>query len=330
MRHRRSSVWNWLVACSLVALAITAPLHAQSGNVVEGALEFLIPTGARMLGLGQAGTAGAIGTEALWLNPSLMARAHRELALHAVSGVIIPEGDVTLAAIYPVPRVLTVGIYLRYMNYGQQEATLDPRGQSGTFVTSSTTIGTSFAAPLTNRLAVGLTLKVLRIGFGGTGEIPNRPQNSPLTGAVDVGGEYIITKDSVFILGGSILNVGLPLQFNDSPQADPLPKRLAIGLQYAPKLAQYPTVRGRLMVDAVSRLVGGGSPGYRFGGEVSWLDRYHGRAGYVISGPSASSGATLGVGASFARWRVDFSQFLSAIASEFNSKPTYLSFRYVF
>ena len=40
----------------------------------------LLPTGARAVGMGQAVVASAIGAEALWWNPALIARGPREVA----------------------------------------------------------------------------------------------------------------------------------------------------------------------------------------------------------------------------------------------------------
>jgi hypothetical protein len=141
--------------------------------------------------------------------------------------------------------------------------------------------------------------------------------------------QYILTKDSLITIGAAVRNVGLPLQFNDSPQADPLPSRIAVGAEFAPKLSQYPTVRVRGGTEVVARPSGVGGLGLRVGGEVSWLERYHGRAGYALNG-ATGSGPTVGAGASFARWRIDFAQFFSDNAAESGSKPTYLSFRYLF
>src|SRR6185503_9964438 len=114
-----------------------------------------------------------------------------------------------------------------------------------------------FAAPFGDRFAAGLNLKVLRIGFDCTCQCgPNQAQSAPITGAIDAGVQYIVTSDSTLILGASVRNAGLPLQFNDSPQADPLPGRISLGAQFSPPLKQYPTVRVRVAADVVTRLSG--------------------------------------------------------------------------
>jgi hypothetical protein len=42
----------------------------------------------------------------------------------------------------------------------------------------------------------------------------------------------------------------------------------------------------RAATDVVVRTSRIGGPGYRVGGEVAWQERYQGRVGYVISGPT--------------------------------------------
>lgn len=199
--------------------------RAQTGTRVEGALEFVLPTGARAVGMGQAAAASATGTEALWWNPALIARGPRELGLGLVSGFAIPEADINLAFVYPIPHVMSVALSLRYLNYGQQDAVQSGSGlQTGSFVNSTRILAATFAAPFGDRLAFGLNLKILAVDFSSTGQIPNAPQSLPATGAIDIGGQYILTKDSLFVIGAAVRNVGLPLQINDSPQADALPE----------------------------------------------------------------------------------------------------------
>jgi hypothetical protein len=78
----------------------------------------------------------------------------------------------------------------------------------------------------------------------------------------------------------------------------------------------------------VSYVSGGTSPGFRVGGEFSWLERYEARAGYVASGPTGS-GPTFGFGISTGRLQIDIAQMLSDLALS-GSTPTFLTLRYRF
>lgn len=313
---------------ALIVLGATRVAAAQSGIVVEGAPDLILPTGARTLGMGQAAAATVSGAEALWWNPAAVARGPREISGGFVSNVLLPATDVSVAFVYPIPKVMTVALSIRYLNNGQQPA-VDTGGQTtGSFFPTSSTIAATFAAPFGDRLNIGLNVKLLQVGFSCTGTC-DLPGGTPLTGALDFGAQYAFTKDSLFAAGIAVRNVGLPLQVNDSPQADPLPGRVDAGLAFTPRLTQYPGVHFTVAGDVVTRLNGEGGPGFRLGGEVSWLNQYFARAGYVAEGPNGS-GPSFGVGITRGRWRVDFAQFVAAGEGAPGTKPTYFSLRYVF
>jgi hypothetical protein len=276
--------------------------------------------------MGQAGVTTAVGSEALFWNPAGVARASRELSFGFVSNVAIPVSDLSVAFVFPVPRVITFALSLRYFNDGLQSS-LDSLGnERGSFYPWSTTVTATFAAPFGDRLNIGLNLKAIGFGFSCTG-VCDLPTGTPLTGAIDAGAQYAVSKDSLILVGLAVRNLGLPLQFNDSPQADPPPGRIDGGLAVLTR----PAPGARLLVasDVVSRLNGKGGLGFRLGGELSWLNQYFARAGYVVEGPNGS-GPSFGVGIARGKWRADFAQFLSDAGGIGGTKPTYLTLRYVF
>lgn len=318
-----------LVASLLLALGVAEGARAQAG-IGDAAGEFLQPVGARSVALGQAVVASARGSEAIWWNPALVARSSREFSINSVSGMPPAETDLSITALYSLPHVMTVGLTARYFNYGPLPASeLTDTSQTGSFVAPAYVIAATFAAPFGNRLAVGTTVKLLTLPFDCTGTCPNRPQSSPVTGAVDIGVQYIGTKDSLFTIGAAVRTVGLPLQFNDAPQADELPGRIDIGVEIAPKFANYPGLSVRGSASVVTRVFENSGPGFRAGVEASWLNQVFGRAGYVKDGPTGS-GPSIGGGIARGRWHLDFAQFLSETSSAVGLKPTYVSLRYSF
>lgn len=224
----------------LLVLGVVRGAGAQAGNPPQGAPEFVLPVGARAMGIGQAAVASSLGGEAVWWNPALIARGAREVLVGSANGTPPFESDLSAVLVYTVPRVMSVALSARYLNYGTGEASLDPNNSTGSFNYPAYLLGATFAAPFGNRLAVGTTLKVLTIGFACTGTCPNQPQGNPVTGAVDLGVQYRVTKDSLFTFGAAVRNVGLSLQFNDSPQADASPGRLDVGFALEPKITRYP------------------------------------------------------------------------------------------
>lgn len=304
---------------------------AQSGTATQGALEFLFPIGARSVGMGQAAAAMGTGSDAVWWNPALIARAHPEVGLHLTQTFATQPGtDAAASIIYPVPRVGAVAISVRYLNFGEQPAVDSAtQQQTGTFAITSTIIAASFAAPFGSRLAVGVTAKLLRIGYPCTG-VCNTVESTPQTGALDVGAQYLLTKDSVFSLGAAFRTLGFKLQINDAPQADALPSRADVGLGFAPKLASIPPdVRVRGEADLISAMSGGGSPAVGIGAEVAYLERYQARIGYIENGPTGS-GLTFGLGLSTGKLRIDFARAASSVQQQAGVTPTYLSLRYLF
>jgi hypothetical protein len=319
-------VWLLVAAMHRVALA-------QSGNGAQGGLDFLLPIGARTVGMGQAGTAIAVGSDALWWNPALIARGPREASMQITQTLATQTGaDAGVAFIYAVPRVGAVGLSLRYLNYGEQDATDSTQQLTGKFAQTGTIVAATFAAPFGDRLAIGLTAKLLRVGFPCTGDCSFTIGNaaSPQTGALDLGAQYLVTGDSLLTLGAAVRNVGFKLQVNDTPQADALPGRLYLGAAAAPKWGQLPKdVRVRAAADLVWRLSDAGTPGLNLGGELSFKERYQLRAGYVVNG-ATGSGLTFGAGISTGKLQIDFSRMLNDVSQQSGVTPTYVALRYLY
>lgn len=328
MRRRRSNALRWTVVCAALLLARRSAL-GQSGPPIEGALELITPMGARTIGMGQAGVASAVGADAVWWNPALLARGHREATVSAASNEVVIQTDVGASVIVPVQRVGTFALSLRYINQGEQSVSLPDA--SGTFVVTSTVAAASFAAPFGNRLALGLTYKLLNAEHVScTGACGDFPGGQPQTTALDLGGQYLLTKDTSVAIGVALRNAGLRLQVNDAPQADPIPTRFEAGVLVAPRLSQLPPeARVRVAADVITRVNTSGGPGYRLGAEASWRERFAARAGYVVHGPDGGTGISFGVGFSTGKLQIDFAQMANASSGSGNA-PSFLTLRYLF
>jgi hypothetical protein len=329
MRRRLSRSHRWFILLLCFALTHGARLAAQTGLTPE-AFQFLLPIGARSLGQGQAVVAGGSGVEAINWNPGLVSRGPREFAFNLAeqaNGIAATDADV--AILWPVPRVGAFAITLRYIAEQDQQSVNDEGRLVGTFNLNSFIGAATFAAPFGARLAAGLTLKFLQQGASCTGSC-DLPAFPPRTAGIDAGVQYFLMKDSTVTVGASLLNAGLPLQVNDSPQADPLPTRAIVGVSVAPRLSNAPKELGvRGEADIIKRVSGGG-PGYRLGGELSWQNEYIARIGYQLySYTPTVSGFTVGVGLATGKLRIDFAQVFTDLGVG-SGKPTYLSLRYVF
>jgi hypothetical protein len=328
MRRRRSNALRFSVVAALAISAVRGA-GAQTGGAVglEGGPEFLLPIGARGIGAAQAIVARGVGAEAIWVNPALIARGPREVAFTFGQANGAAEADVSAAILWPVKHVGAFELTVRYLNEGQQASVNGNQEVVGSFAYAQAIVAGTFAAPFGPRFAGGVTLKLLQLATPCTGSC-DLPEFPPRTGAIDFGVQYFVTKDSLISIGAAGLNFGLPLQVNDSPQADHLPSRIDMGVAVSPRFSQLPSdIHVVAEADILKRPSNGG-PGYRFGAEMSWQDLYVARVGYQLNGPTGS-GLTFGFGATRGKVHIDFAQMLTDTGLG-TGKPTFLSLRYLF
>ncbi len=324
------------LSCGVALLALSGRAAAQSGVGIEGALDFAHPIGARSVGMGQTMVAGGSPIEGLWSNPGLAARGVREASFNARNntGGAGAEADVGVAILYPIAPVGVIALSLRYINYGAITANDRAGDSTGVLVPTSKILGATFSTTLTRRLAVGFTIKELLLGAGCTGNCNPDFNSSPIDGqpkttAVDLGAQYYVTSDTTIVVGAGLRNLGMRLQIIDSPQADPLPARADFGVLIAPKIPSAPDVRLRVASDVVARLHNATSLGLRVGAELSYMERYHARAGYVVNGADEITGATLGFGVGSGKLKVDIAQMVTD-AGGLGVRPTFLTLHYAF
>lgn len=279
--------------------------------------------------------ASSSGVEALWGNPALAAHSPREasLMMRSSNGPADAQSDLTAGVVVPFkPIAASIGVFVRYLNFGTFDATNSEGVTTGSFTSTNLVIGATFATTFANRLAAGVTLKQLRLGFACTGDCTQATtpgSTQPTATALDFGAQFFATGDSTVSVGAMMRNVGPRLQVIDAEQADPLPSRASVGVLYAPKIESWKDVRVRFTGDVVSRVSGGTSLGFRVGGEVSYAERLHARAGYVEKGPGEISTPTLGFGLTTGKIRVDVAQLMSDPGGTGN-RATFLSLRYDF
>ena len=126
--------------------------------------------------------------------------------------------------------------------------------------------------------------------------------------------------------------VGLKLQVNDSPQSDPIPRRLQVGVQYRisvpPRLA--PETAVRLAFDLADG-IHVGNPAPRFGADVAFRERFHVRGGYAVEASrSEAGGPSIGLGLTAGNLVFDVARILTGLSADAGKSPTYLSLRYLF
>ena len=328
-----------LALASAVAFATALPRagRAQTGLAQEGALFLLLPVGARSVGLGQAVVADRSGSELVWWNPAAIGAAtRREAAIHHSQSVAGTGDAVTILVPSSLLGVLALSVNI--FDYGEQQAQptdpTDPSGDgAGTIIPRSFVYAATYATPLGSYVTAGITYKLVQFRIDCTGPCPSDVSFSATTSALDLGAQFTVKRSIPLVIGIAARNVvGIKLQVNDSPQADKIPRRLQIGMQYRvdvpPKFAPETAVRVAFDVADKATL---GDPVPRFGADVAFRERFHLRAGYAFEASgSEAGGPSIGLGITAGNLVFDFARVLAGLSADAGRAPTYLSLRYLF
>lgn len=160
MKHRKFSVML------LAILLISGSLFAGGGNRngTAGATQLLIPVGARGIAMSGATLTDASGIEALFWNPANVARG--DYGVEAVFSNMSHVADIGVsygAVAAKVGTFGTVALSIKTLDIGDiATTTVDKPDGTGAFYSPQfTTIGLTYSAALSDRIAVGLTLNYI-------------------------------------------------------------------------------------------------------------------------------------------------------------------------
>ncbi|MEP6621269.1 MAG: PorV/PorQ family protein [bacterium] len=335
------SHWSGLrcaVATALVAATVvhTTPARAQSNS---GALDLLLPIGARATAMGSAVVAEQ-GSEGAWWNPAGLARMTKpDFSLDHFATFQITSGD-AVSLILPAGRVGVFAIGGRLFDYGSTPSLSTGNEQTGVQLIRSIVGSGSFAAAFGPRFSGGLAFRLYQLsapcsGICGTGSGSSTEAVSGdfWSSGLDVGIQFRPSETSPLQLGAVISNIGPSLQVHDQQQADALPQRIRLGASYRPTSSDWdPAVRLRTTMEFVS------TPGFserelHFGGELGYVTGQATvalRGGYVwqqSSGPESGVGPSVGFGLSSGRVQLDFGQVFDSFSTGLEKPPRYISIR---
>ena len=329
MRPRRSELTATSLLLALASLLAPGLLHAQAEPA--GALELVIPVGARAVGMGQAVVADRGGTDAIWWNPaSLATLGRRELTLNYRK-----QGDLNtvLGVTYGLPRA-PIGVFAlsaSMVDYGSDEARDEFGELTGTFAQRFLVATATFATTFARRATAGVNFRVFQNRFDCSGFCgPALSESSGIAPAVDAGVQFQPVDSLPLTIGVAVRNVGPKFQQKDDPQADPLPSRFHVGASYEQALGG-PTsdpalrdTRARVSVEVV-RSPNLDETGLRAGGELAVQQRFFVRGGYTANvGPS---NASVGVGFVSGRLQIDLARLAGGTTEVLGGPPTLLTLR---
>jgi hypothetical protein len=335
MRRRRSSGrrLSRTLAVAGAALAIFALPIRQAGAqrpATEGALFLLLPTGARTVASGQAVVGDQPGSEAVWWNPSAIARAdRREIAIHH-SQTIVATGDaVTLVAPSALLGVLAIGANIVY--YGRQEIR-DTVNTVGVLIPQNIVYAATYATPVAKRFSAGISYKIVQLRLDCSGGCAGIPTVSAASSALDVGAQASLTGLAPATFGIAVRNVGPRLQVNDKDQSDPLPTRIQAGIAATvPQVHRSePDLDLRVLADVLDDLHLR-QPSLRVGASLGYRGRAFVRGGYLFDrGDGEGDGPSFGLGITTGSLVFDIGRIVRGLSAESGQPPTYVSLRYLF
>ncbi|MFC1728887.1 PorV/PorQ family protein [candidate division KSB1 bacterium] len=216
---------------------LTGNLFAQG----EATAEFLmIAPGARAGGIGEANVALADDAYATYWNPAGLGllRGKEFSGMHANWLPMFNLGDMFYDfASYTqhVDGIGTFGLSAIYLTLGEQEHRDAQNNLLGTFDSFQLALGASYGTQLSDRLAVGSTLKFIYMKLTSS-NITVGAQSTDGTGtslAVDLGVLWTPGwMSNRLTFGANLMNLGPKITFVDAAQADPIPTNLKAGLAY--------------------------------------------------------------------------------------------------
>ncbi|MFH1860157.1 MAG: PorV/PorQ family protein [bacterium] len=289
----QSKIW----LCMIILVVIAGICEARS----DTAAEFLtFGVGARAAGMGEAFTAAADDSTAVYWNPAgLACQSQRSIAL--MHNNLYPDiaKDMYYDSIvyaHPVDSKTAMGIGVTYLHSGTHDISqFNPATQkietTGSFKTSDMAAVVSYAREFDNGLSSGMNLKYI---LSKTYYINAKGY------AADFGLSYQ-TPVKGLRLGAVLKDWGSKMTNIDHYQADGMPTTFKAGVSY--QLNGDVLIAGEVIKPLYDKFTGGA-----VGVEAVLANRLIGRIGY-FNKEKDCHGLTYGAGIMFDKWQLDFANF---------------------
>jgi hypothetical protein len=322
MRLRRLRLFTLLLA-SILGFASTA--GAQGSG--EGALFLLLPVGARATAMGEATAATPPAGDAVWWNPAGIAGVIRAEVLLHHSQSIIGTGD-ALSFVAPFPLLGVFAISASTLNFGEQELGDGSGGGIGILIPRSVVLAGTYASPIGPWIRAGITYKLVQLRADCSGACQNVESFNASSSAIDIGVQFSRPDHLPVSVGVYLRNAGPRLQVVDTEQADALPTRVHLGVDYrvTPLEKVVPNTRLHVAVELQDRLALDDRL-VKVGSELRYHERLFLRGGYLFRD---GSGASVGGGIVAGNLSIDIARLMGGLSTELGEPPTFISLRFRF
>jgi hypothetical protein len=262
-----------------------------------------IQPGARQNGMGATGVAIADdATGVTWWNPAGLGFVNRS-AVDLTYAQLVPglASDVNynfLTYVRPTSGWGAFGIGLVFLSYGTSEGT-DPFGNpTGTFTSNEVSPAISYGTKLLPDLAVGATLKYIRIQLA-----PQSLSGVGATFGLDLAALYRVPAAKLN-MAINVQNLGPSVTFINEDERSPLSRNIKAGLAWDAwesegfKVVTAVDFDQSLVTDAFWQL--------HSGLELRYTDQIAGRVGYYYDPLGELEGLTFGLGLGWKGLSIDF------------------------
>lgn len=199
---------------SLVSTAVFAGNPDRQGEA--GANQLLINPWARCAGFHEMNTANTVGAEAMYLNVAGLSRINKTQIQLGHTRYIADININALGLARKIGSGGTFGVSLMAMDLGNFEYTTEdvPEGSGATFSPSYFNLGLSYSHLFTNKVSVGITVKVVNESINNA---------AARAFALDGGVQYVTGENDNFKFGISLRNVGSKMRFSGEGLSKQLP-----------------------------------------------------------------------------------------------------------
>ena len=218
--------------------------------------------------------------------------------------------------VYPSKEWGTFGLGITFLSYGEQVRTTEGGQEVGTFSSYDIAFTLSYGTKLMEDLSGGVSLRYINSHLAEVGAGSERGKGTGYSLAVDGGILYDLSRR--LTLGATVTNIGPDIAYIDADQADPLPRKLAVGFNY--RLVDSPFNRlsvlgeaDKLLVDLNDDLETEIKEIIPHVGVEYWYSNYVAlRSGYVYDYVGVQRYFTLGASLQYTNYRFDFSYIPSS------------------
>jgi len=203
---------RFLIVLAMVA-GLTSVVMAGAGNRggTSGASELLVPVGTRDIAMGGSTIATTRDIEALFWNPAAVGRMNNSATVYVSHMNYIADIGINYGAVSAnFEGFGVVSLSLKSLDVGDilVTTTTDPDGTGKTFTPQFFTVGLTYSRLLNDRIAVGLTTKIISERMGDV---------SAAGVAFDIGVVYDnLASINGLSLGVAVKNVGPSMEFDGS------------------------------------------------------------------------------------------------------------------